>query len=359
MEYEHGGNIHRFIRESGKAADTVLDFSANINPLGLSALGEKRMLENLQGLCHYPDPHYVVLVDRLSQYYGVESNQVSVFNGAADGLHELIRYLNPKRAMIPAPAFVEYEKALNAIQCEIDWFDLRPSEQFDINEKRFLVTIEMERPDLIVLCTPNNPTGRLLSMDFVEKITELARRWHGNILIDEAFFDFLPEGSKSMSLLTPFYPRLYVMKSFTKFFGVPGLRLGAIISSNEGFREAVDTYGVPWRINHMAEQYALGALEDVDYQSKTRQVVQEERNWLVQQLSPFESMTVYESFADYLLIKISEEEAEPFETALRREGIMIRNCSNYKGLGKGYFRIAVKSHDGNKRLIEAISKVLK
>lgn len=359
MEYEHGGNIHRFIRESGKKAEEILDFSANINPLGMSSLGEQRMIDSLQGLCHYPDPHYVILKERLSGYYGVESSQVSVFNGAAEGLHELVRYLNPKRAMIPAPAFVEYEKALNAVQCEIEWFDLRASEQFQINEKRFLVTLEMERPDLIVLCTPNNPTGRLLSIDFIEKITELARRWHGNLLIDEAFFDFLPEGGKSMALLTPFYPHLYVMKSFTKFFGVPGLRLGAILSSNEGFREAVDTYGVPWRINYMAEQYALGALEDLDYQSKTRQVVQTERNWLVQQLSALENLTLFESFADYMLIQVSEPQSEHFETALRRDGIMIRNCSNYKGLGKGYFRIAVKSHEANIKLVEAILKVLK
>ncbi len=359
MTYEHGGNIHRFIRESGKASQEILDYSANINPLGLSDLGKKKMLESLQGLTHYPDPHYVMLKEKLSGYYGVENNQISVFNGAAEGLHELIRYLNPKRAMVPIPAFVEYEKALNAIQCEIEWFDLRATEQFQINETRFLVTIELERPDLIVLCTPNNPTGKLLSIDFIEKVAELTRRWHGNILIDEAFFDFLPEGSKSMALLTPFYSHLFVMKSFTKFFGVPGLRLGAILSSHQGFREYIDTYGVPWRINSMAEQYALGALEDKAYQKNTRQIVQEERDWMTGRLNQLENLTIFESFADYMLIKSSEELADRLENSLRKEGIMIRNCSNYRGLGKGYFRIAVKSHDSNEKLLEAMSKVLK
>lgn len=359
MAYEHGGNIHQLIRESGKAAQEILDFSANINPLGLSELGKTRMLKSLEGLTHYPDPHYIMLKEKLSAYYSVEDSQISVFNGAAEGLHELIRYLNPQRAMVLAPSFVEYEKALKAIQCEIEWFDLKALEQFQINEKRFLVTIELERPDLIVLCTPNNPTGKLLSMDFVEKVAELSRRWQGNILIDEAFFDFLPEGSKSMALLAPFYPHLFVMKSFTKFFGVPGLRLGAILSSNQGFREYMDTYGVPWRINAMAEQYALGAIEDRDYQKNTRQVILEERFWMMENLCQMENLTVYESFADYLLIKISEDLADFVETSLRRDGIMIRNCSNYRGLGKGYFRIAVKSHDSNERLLEAMSKVLK
>ncbi len=359
MQYEHGGNVHRFIKESGKASQDILDFSANINPLGLSEMGKTKMLEGLKWLGHYPDPHYVNLKEKMSVYYGVDSSQLSVFNGAAEGLHEIVRYLEPKRAIIPAPAFVEYEKALSAIQCEIDWFELKGADQFEMNEQRFLVTIELERPELIVLCTPNNPTGKLLSLNFIEKVAELARRWRGNVLIDEAFFDFLPEGTKSSGLLTALYSNLFVMKSFTKFFGVPGLRLGAIISSHQGFREHIDTYGVPWRINMMAEQYALGAVADLEYQKQTRLLIQEERQWLKEALEALDQVKVFESHADYMLMKTSAELGELMEKKLRDEGILIRNCANYRGLEKGYFRLAVKDHDSNARFLEVLSKVLK
>lgn len=359
MQYEHGGNVHRYLRDSETPIENLLDYSANINPLGLSEMGKKRMLEGLAWIGHYPDPQYTALIEKLSGYYHVKSSEIGVFNGAAEGLHELVRFLRPKRAIIPAPAFVEYEKALQAVGCEIEWFELRECHCFQINEQRFLMTIELERPDLIVLCTPNNPTGAILSIDFIEKVTELARRWHGSVMIDEAFFDFLPIRTKSAALLTSLYPNLFVMKSFTKFFGVPGLRLGAMLTTNQGFLEHIRLYGVPWRVNVMAEQYAIGAIEDVAYQGDTRALIEMERAYIVSALEQMSDVVCYPSSADYLMFKCSPEQSELLERQLNAEGILIRNCSNYRGLGKGYFRIAVKARLENNRLLQAIAKVLK
>lgn len=359
MQYEHGGNVHRFIRENEGALTSVIDFSANINPLGLSPVGKANMLNSLEWVSHYPDPDYVKLKSHLSAYYHVSASQLCVFNGAAEGLHELFGYLKPKKAMLPAPSFVEYEKALLIHQTQLEWFYLKCEKKFVLEQDRLLMTLEMERPDLLVICTPNNPTGQVVPAEFLETLVKLLARWQGNLVIDEAFLDFLPEGSDSMSKWLPLYDNLYVLKSFTKFFGVPGLRLGAVLTSNQGFHEHMNCYGVPWRINTMAEYYAIGATTDQDYIARTRAYIETERTLLVEKMSAFEGLVVFDSVADYLLLKLPSEQMAVFENSLRTRGILIRNCQNYRGLTSGYFRVAVKDKESNQRLIEAIGEVLK
>lgn len=370
MQYEHGGNIHRYLREKAESDGTeggewtngsleeLLDFSANINPLGLSPMGRAAMLDSLQWLSHYPDPDYLRLKEAMAAYYQTDRNYVSVFNGAAEGLHELFAYLKPHKCLIPAPAFVEYEKALLRHGTQLEWFTLKAENNFLIDEDRFLMTLEMERPNLVVICTPNNPTGQRTSCDFLEQVAESLKRWQGNLLVDEAFMDFLPGGGKSMAKWLALHENLYVLKSLTKFFGVPGLRLGAVLSANARFHQSVDRFGVPWRINTMAEHYALGALGDQSYMEKTRDYVYNERQWLSEALKTTGKIHCFESEADYLLLRLDEDLADGFEAALRKKGLLIRSCENYRGLSKGYFRIAVKDHEANVKLVAAIGEVL-
>jgi threonine-phosphate decarboxylase len=359
MHYEHGGNVHRFLRENPTLREAVLDFSANINPLGISEKGKVSMLQSLEWLSHYPDPEYIELKDKLSAYYQVDAQNISLFNGGAEGLHELFRYLRPKKVLIPVPTFVEYEKALAMHQVQMDYFYLKEEEQFKLNEDRFLMTVEIERPDLVVICTPNNPTGQQLDVHFLEKISENMKRWNGKLVIDEAFIDFLPNKENSAAKWLCFQSNLYILKSFTKFFGVPGLRLGAVLTSDQSFHRAIDDYGVPWRINSMAEHYALGALEDFVYIEQTRSFIQTERLFLSEALSAISGVKVFDSCADYLLMKIESSLLAEFESSLKNEGILVRNCQNYKGLSEGYFRVAVKNRVSNERLIKAMTEVSK
>ena len=358
MHYAHGGNVHRFLRQTAGTLDSVLDFSANINPLGISPMGKEAMLSGLDWLSHYPDPEYIALKEKMSIYYKVDLAGVSVFNGAAEGLHELFRYLKPVKAMIPVPAFVEYEKALKIHNTAIEWFYLKEEEAFQLDEERFLMAIEMERPDLVVICTPNNPTGRMTGVNFLEQLAGQLKRWKGNLLVDEAFLDFLPSHADSAAKWLKLHENLYVLKSFTKFFGVPGLRLGAVLTDNRAFHERMDQYGVPWRINAMAERYALGALGDEAYIQESRSFIQNESLLLREALSKLKNIKCYDSAADYLLFKIESMRAEAFEKALNEQGILIRNCSNYRGLTEGYFRMAIKDHQSNHRLLQAMEEVL-
>lgn len=358
MEFEHGGNVHRFLREQSGQIEALLDFSANINPLGISQKGKVAMQSAQEWLCHYPDPEYKALRESLSRYYQASSAHISVFNGGAEGIHELFRFLKPKKAMLTAPSFVEYEKALRVHETTIEWFYLKPEQQFLIDQRKLMVTLELERPDLMVLCTPNNPTGQVVSSEYLEDLAKLLQRWQGRLVIDEAFIDFLPQGMDSACKWLPLYDNVYVLKSFTKFFGVPGLRLGAVVSTDSAFHGYVQTYGVPWRINVMAEHYAISALEDKVYIAETKAYVHRVRPELMEKIASMPGFKVFDSQADYLLIHVLPEMAERLEKGLLARQILIRNCKNYKGLGEGYFRIAVKSEAANERLVTAIQEVL-
>lgn len=358
MEFEHGGNVHRFIREQEGQLEALLDFSANINPLGISAKGREALRGAETWLGHYPDPEYMTLRESLSSYYQAAVAHISVFNGGAEGIHELFRYIKPRKAMLTAPSFVEYEKALKAHETVIEWFYLKPDQQFQIDQHKLLVTLELERPDLLVLCTPNNPTGQVISSDYLEDLAKMLQRWHGRLVIDEAFIDFLPQGFDSACKWLPLYDNVYVLKSFTKFFGVPGLRLGAVISADKEFHAHVQSYSVPWRINVMAEHYAVGALQDKDYINETKTYMHQARPLLMEKLALLPGFKIFDSLADYLLIYVPPEIADSLEKGLRDRQILIRNCENYKGLGRGYFRVAVKSEAANERLVAAINEVL-
>lgn len=358
MQYEHGGNIHKFLREQPEFKENLLDFSANINPFGLSELGKKSMLESLQWLEHYPDPDYYQLKSAMAAYYKTNREWLSLYNGAAEGMHELFRFLSPKRAMLLAPTFIEYEKALSRLGVELFYYTLKKENEFNIEKEAFLIHLELERPNLLVICTPNNPTGQLTEPDFLEKIAERLKKWKGQLVVDEAFIDFLPNQTASMVGYLGLHENLHIMRSFTKFFGVPGLRLGAVLTANSSFHENQQTYGVPWRVNTMAEHYALGALEDKSYIENSRELIVNQRSQLLSALADVDALKVYKSFADYMLLDVGAEKAKDFEQGLRDRGILIRNCSNYKGLREGYFRIAIKEKKANERLQGAILEVV-
>lgn len=357
MQFEHGGNIHKFKRESSSAQTGLLDYSANINPLGLSPLGQEAMRQSMEMLCHYPDPDYLDLREALGTYYKTKAEWLSVYNGAAEGMHEVFKWLKPKKALLIAPSFVEYEKALTALDTELVYYRLRASEDFIIDQDAYLLNLDLERPDLAVICTPNNPTGQLADRDFLEAVLKRLSKWNGHLAVDEAFIDFLPNGGQSMTAYLENYGNLFVFKSLTKFFGIPGLRLGAVNSSCAPFHNHQRTYSVPWRVNTCAEYYAIAAVKDLDYIQTSRLLIEAERSRLEAALREVTQITLYPSRADYLLGKVLEIHFDALVDGLKNQGILIRDCSNYKGLHKGYFRIAIKDEASNNRLIRAVKEV--
>jgi len=357
----HGGNIHLIHRETGVPLEKLLDFSANINPLGIPGELVQMMIEAMGEIIHYPDPDYHDLYRETARFFGCEREHLFLGNGAASVIHELIGLLKPKTALLPAPTFSEYQRALERCGTEIMHFTLGPSNRFDLPVAELLD--QLAGIDLLVLCNPNNPTGRLIPREDLDKILAECQKQKCHLLVDEAFMDFIFE-EEGVSLLSTIdqCTHLTVIRAFTKIFAIPGVRLGAAISGNAGLIRQLRTTSIPWNVNTFAAsiQGYLNTREADDFLHATRELVQTERVWLTRELRRFSQLDVIEGRANYLLVllKPGNGSTEKLRQALITKGIVIRNCSNYKGLGDGWFRTAVKQRSENEVLVNCLREIL-
>lgn len=352
----HGGDIYTAAQKTGRAENTLLDFSANINPLGLSAQVRERIMRSVASVVHYPDPLCRELRQKIAQREGVEAAQVICGNGAADLIFRLIHALKPQRVLMPVPTFLEYEQALREIPgCELVYYDLKAESDFRLDE-RFSAEIS-SRFDLIILCNPNNPTGLAVPEKILQEILERCRRWKITLLLDECFNDFMENGERlSLVKSCADFPRLFVLKAFTKFYAMPGIRLGFGICADPALLAAMSEQGQSWSVSVLAQAAGIGALETPpSYTVNTKNLIRTERAYLNAALAEL-GFKVYPSQANYIFF---QAQAHPWlHEGLLRRGIMIRNCAGYPGLCAGYYRIAVRSHRENEVLIQAMREVV-
>ena len=346
---EHGGNIRKLAKVAGVSEDKILDFSANINPLGPPGWLRSVISRNVENLINYPDPDCSELVESISEAWGVDVDNVVVGNGENELIFTVPRALNAKRVIICPPAYVDYEKA--AMQSGAEVVKLPLDENFDVD----WLTLDKisESGDLVYLGHPNNPTGQLLdkekALDFIESHPQM------NFFIDEAFIDFAGE---EYSFIHDLKDNVLIGRSFTKFYAIPGLRLGALIAC-KSLIEKVRSQMFSWSVNALALNVGIEALKDLEYKSATLKTVDVNRKWLKEKLSQIAKLTVRDSSVNYLLCRLERYEVSELRLKLLKEyNIAIRDCSNYDNLGPSYFRVAVKSQQENERLIEALSSCL-
>lgn len=340
-DFTHGGNIYKTSRETKISKDRIIDFSANINPLGLSPKGKFAIKNSVNKILNYPDPDYYDLISSISSFYKVNREYLYPGNGAIELIYTYTKLKKRGRALIPAPGFVEYEKALLQNGWDISFYS-------DKNK------IETEPYDVIFICNPNNPTGKSFSESFLSNLLEEAEKNRCDIFIDEAFIEFSSYGSLTKKI--PEHQNLYILKSLTKFFAIPGLRLGALLTSNPDFRMRHSIVKVPWNINIFAEEYIKAATRDLKYIKRTKSNIKKERKWLYSNLTSIENLKVYRSQGNYLFVKnLSNID---LCNELLKYGIMIRSCYNYNNLDSSYYRIAVKKRQKNRLLVKKIKRIL-
>lgn len=353
--FEHGGNIYKINREHGIVETEIIDFSANINPLGMSELGKSAYINALNMVGNYPDPEYIKLKDSISNYHNTSSDNLFIGNGAIEMIYKTFDYIKPSKALIVAPTFVEYERALNRIGVTPEFYILK-------EEDNFIVDIETLKNhaanyDLIVVCSPNNPTGKLVAK---EKIVEFLSFVKENnikckLFLDEAFIDFVSE-EESMIDRVHEYENLFILRSATKFFAIPGLRIGYVISANKNLRKFYENQHIPWSINTVAQEVLIASLSDKDYIERTVTINEKSREYLYEELSQIHELKVYSSKGSYMFFKLLKN--VDLRELLLEKLILIRACNNYIGLDKNYYRVAVKSHEQNVILVKAIKEVL-
>ena len=334
MVNEHGGDIY--------GRDIKIDFSANLNPLGMPESVKKAAATAVAECDKYPDPHCRVLTERLSEHEGVPAESIVCGNGADDLIYRIVHALKPRTAAVAAPTFSEYEKALGEAGCAVSEY---PAGR---------ITDALEaRPGLLILCSPNNPTGKLYGRDTLRELCGECAECGTVLLCDECFIDLCENGSANSA--KQFLNRnVIILNAFTKTYAMAGLRLGYALFGSRELAEKVRGTGQFWSVSTVAQAAGIAALGEREYVGRARKVITEERNYLCEKLTGF-GFDVFPSDANFILFRCGL----PLDELLLSEGIMIRNCANYIGLGEGSFRIAVRLHGENEALIEAIERVIK
>ncbi len=338
----------------GISVDTLLDFSANINPLGMPESLKQAMIENLACAERYPDVEYQQLHQALAAHHGVPASCILAGNGETESIFTLVHGLKPRRAMVVAPGFAEYRRALETIDCQIETYALREEDGWQLTE-RILSSLTTEL-DCLFLCTPNNPTGLLPERALLDAIAARCRTLGIALILDEAFIDFIADEPGFIADLKH-NPHVWVLRSLTKFYAIPGLRLGYVLNGDERAVARLRKHQMPWSINAFAALAGERVLNDHDYQQATLRWLAREGQRLYQALDEIDGLTVYPGRANYLFLRCERADIE-LQYALLQQRVLIRSCANYPGLDGRYFRVAVRSEAENQRLLAALRQAL-
>lgn len=350
MTVLHGGDWAGYETEYGSLP---LDFSANVSPLGLPDGVHEAAVQALQDSDRYPDPLCRTLREGLAERHGVPASQIVCGNGAADLIYRICRALRPKKALLTAPDFEEYGRALEAEDCEIHIMTRPEIHGFLLRSEDLAERIR--GMEILFLSNPNNPTGLTAGKKALRQILNLCAEERCVPVIDECFIDFT-EHPEAESLIPDLwqYPELVILRAFTKTYAMAGLRLGYAICGTAAFAEQLQREGQPWPVSNVAQAAGNAALQEKDYVNRLRILISAERQRMIRELTAF-GLHVVPGEANYLLF-FREDRA--LAEKLRKRGILIRDCRNYIGLREGWYRIAIRTEEENNRLLCALQEVL-
>lgn len=351
----HGGNLYAFARSRGLSPDQVLDFSASINPLGWPRGVAQVYRRAFAQVAHYPEPYAETLTHALALYHDLDPRAVLVGNGSTQLLYLLARVLAPRRALIVAPSFSEHKAALQHSHAHIDHLVLRPP-LFALSLDR-LQTALTKSCEMLILTNPNSPTGALLSRAELAAIVRICRTTQTQLVLDETFVDWMEEASLKHWAVR--HASVIVLRSLTKFFALPGLRVGYLIARPRLIAR-LRTQLEPWSVNAIAQEVAHACLNDQHFVHRSRAFLERERSWLMRQLLAIANLHPLPSRANFLLVQISPGGMSATELVrhLATWHILVRDCGNFVGLGKRFFRVAVRTRSENVQLVAALRAIL-
>lgn len=351
---EHGGQVFAAARRRGVSPEMMLDFSASINPLGPAPAVKSAIIGALERIIHYPDSAATELQHALASEHHLAPEQIVVGNGSTELIYLLPRLVGQpawRRALIVAPPFAEYARALQDADWHVDYFTLTANDGFALHLERLQHRLQAGY-DLLVLANPGNPTGRLYPREEIERLIELAGAAGVITVVDEAFMDFCPTETVIRSTLRQ-WP-LVVLRSLTKFHAIPGLRLGYAAATST-LAAQLATLRQPWSINVLAQVAGLAALAATSHQAATLALINHERTVLTTALARA-GITVYPGAANYLLLQLPAGcTGSELAQQLEEQCILIRACSSFPGLDDSFVRVAVRSAAENGRLLAALT----
>lgn len=330
----------------------IIDFSSNVSPLGTPITIKNYLKKNIENIKNYPDFSSSTVISSLKKYTQLEKSNLLVGNGAIEILYNFcFAFLSKKtKVLIPVPTFQEYETAAKLNDCQISYFKtMNLSEDLDI----FLSKIP--KNGCVFLCNPNNPTGKLLSKNQLLQIIKKAKKLSTIVFLDECFIEMVPESNESMIAYVKKYDNLFILRSLTKSFALPGIRIGYGASSKK-IIEILQKIKIPWSVNSLAQDAANIALKNKSHLKKSNLVIKNELNYLTNEINKIKGFDCNNSSTNFILIKIKTDSTK-LQNKLLEKKILIRDCKNFRGLNNHHIRIAVKSHKDNQKLVKALENL--
>lgn len=343
MVHKHGGDIY--------SCGEIRDFSANINYRGMPETVRRSAYEAVEACVHYPDPAYRALRTALAAREGCSREHLICGNGAAELMFALASARRPKKAVLAVPSFFEYEQALLSCGCEIHRVHMERERGFTL-EASFVEAVN-DQTDIVIVGNPNNPTGRLIDSTFLDRLCSVCRRHSALLVLDESFFDFLNEEDTARTYSgiqsAENNPGIFVLRSFTKMYAIPGLRFGYGVCSDTALLEEMRMKLQPWNVSVVAAQAAQAAAAELPFAKETAVRIgslrSELKGWMEQS-----RYRVYPSNANFLLF----EGPQDLQEFCLSHGYLIRDCSNFPGLDKGFYRVCVRSREENAELMKVL-----
>lgn len=339
----HGGDIYR-------NRHVQIDFSVNANPLGPPLKVTEAIRDKAEQISCYPDMYCGELTKALGGLENIPAEWILCGNGAAELFFSAALAIKPKKALVLSPTFSEYERALKVVGADIYYYELRETDDFRVRED--ILDYIVPDVDMAFLCNPNNPTGNCIRKGLMEQIAVRCREHGSFLVIDECFIDFLddPEMYEMKGKLKVF-SNLLIVKALTKLFSMPGLRLGYGMCSDGSLLCRMRSVLQSWNVSVLAQAGGIAAARDCkDYVKETKDLVRRERKYLITELEK-QRFQVYGSLANYIFFRDCLSEERNLYSEALDNGFLIRDCSDYRGLSRGYYRIAVRTHEENERII--------
>ena len=357
----HGGNVYAASRELGRDVTELIDFSASINPLGPSPKVWRAITGARHLVPHYPDPECWDLRQALATRWHCAPGQILMGNGSMELIYALPRALKINHLLLVQPTFSEYAASMARAGGCVTTVCADRDEQYALPIERLCQLLERQTKGSgtiggILLCNPNSPTGQACGADDVMKLARAAQRRGVWLMVDETFADYCPE--RSILPLASSWSRVVVLRSLTKFYGLPGLRVGYAVAASTVIQQLRSELP-SWSVNAMGQVAALAALQDTAHAKKSLRFVLKERTRMSQELAGLPGCTVFPAQANFIFMELpSGWHGRKLTEQLRREGLLIRDCSSVPGANRRSVRIAVRSRKDNDRFLKALSRVL-
>ncbi len=350
----HGSDLESVEKVYGIKKENLVNFAANVNPLGVSPKLRTSLADSINVIESYPDREYSALRKSIASYANIKVDNVFVGNGSTELISIIIQIKKPKKACIIGPTYSEYEREITIGGGRCQYFPLKSKDLFklDVDELAHFLTPDF---DMLVICNPNNPTSTAINTSDMRKILDVCKEKDILCMVDETYVEFVDDLDDITSVsLTEYYNNLIVLRGISKFFAAPGLRLGYGICGNKDLIEAINSKKNPWSINSLAAVAGEIMFEDTQYISDTRRLIKNERERIFKTLSTSKVLELYEPSANFILIQIKKHgltSTEVFERAVKK-GFMIRDCSTFPFLDDKFIRFCFMDPQSNTRLVE-------